>query len=343
MPAIGTLEMNDRTDASATPDFARPRVLISACLAGNNCRYDGQLLSFGYRRSLEAHVELVPLCPEMGIGLPVPRNTIRLERHQGETRLIEPQTGTDHTEAMHDYSRETLSSVGPLDGAILKRSSPSCGLTDAKLYSEGGKGLVETGSGLFTGSLLASFPNLAREDEARLTNRAIREAFLTSIFVKAAFRELERNPSAAALTTFQAEHKFLLQAQDEVAMRKLGQIAASASSLGLEGAMLRYREQLDLALAKRPSIKRHCNVLEHLQGFFKKRISSKEKRHFEELLTSYRNEKLPLSSVTSLLRSWCLRFGVAYLAKQRYFEPFPAELLDAGDSGHPKKLGGGKS
>ena len=120
--------MSDRREE--TP--VRPRVVISACIDFEPVRYNGQVIPYDFVRALGEHADLVPVCPEVEIGLGVPRDPIRVELSQGEARLVQPSSGADLTERMVEFTDGYLGSLEAVDGFILKSRSPSCGPSDVK-------------------------------------------------------------------------------------------------------------------------------------------------------------------------------------------------------------------
>lgn len=163
-----------------------PRLVISRCLELEACRYDGASIRAPWVRRLRPFVELVPVCPEVAIGLGVPRDPVRLVTLGGPAdppRMVQPATGRDLTEAMTGFSRAFLDRLAPVDGFLLKSRSPSCGLGDTKLYS--GAGDEEPsgrGAGLFARAVLERFGDLAVTDEERLGDPAARHRFLSELF-----------------------------------------------------------------------------------------------------------------------------------------------------------------
>jgi uncharacterized protein YbbK (DUF523 family) len=133
---------------------------------------------------LKPHVDLLPVCGEVEIGLGVPRDPIRLIPESGAVRLYQPSTGRDCTEEMTRFAARHLDGLPPVDGFLLKSRSPTCGMKDVKIYpGREGQGAPRTdGVGFFAQAVLARYPNLAVEDEGRLTNYGIRDHFLTRIF-----------------------------------------------------------------------------------------------------------------------------------------------------------------
>ena len=101
--------------------FARPKVVISKCIEFDNCRYDGSLIPSDFVKALKPHVEFSPVCPEMEVGLGVPRSSLRIVSSNGEPRLIQPTTGLDVTEKIRTFSTQFLSSLSDVDGFIFKR------------------------------------------------------------------------------------------------------------------------------------------------------------------------------------------------------------------------------
>jgi uncharacterized protein YbbK (DUF523 family) len=173
----------DVTVAMEGGSRSRPRVGISSCLLGETVRYDG-----GHKREaflvegLGRQVEWVPVCPEVEMGLGVPRPPMRLVLLGGETRLITPSTGADHTQAMHAWSAQRLDELAAdLCGYVLKSRSPSCGLASVPLFDDRGDPAGET-RGLFAAALLARFPDLPIEEETALADPARRADFLSRVF-----------------------------------------------------------------------------------------------------------------------------------------------------------------
>lgn len=162
----------------------RPRLGISACLLGDEVRFDG-----GHKRDafltdiLGARVEWVRVCPEVEVGMGTPRETLRLVRHDGRVRLVTTRTHVDHTEAMETWARTRLEELARqnLSGYVLKKDSPSCGMGRVKIYDPAGEP-VEEGSGLFAHALMRRFPDLPIEDEGRLTDPNVRTDFIARVF-----------------------------------------------------------------------------------------------------------------------------------------------------------------
>lgn len=314
--------------------FSRPKVIVSRCLGFARCRYNSLTIASDEVDRLKPLVDFRPVCPELELGLGVPRNPLRVVVVSKEPRLMQSVSERDLTEAMGRFAGSFLSSLGEIDGFILKSRSPSCGIKDVKLYSSLGKeGPMGVGQGFFGGAVLERFPHLAVEDEGRLTNFRIREHFLTKLFALARVREVKASGEMRALVQFQAENKFLLMAYNQSELAHLGRIAANAERRPFAELAAEYEAHLWRALAHIPRYTSTINVLMHSLGYFSEGLSSQEKAFFLETLARYREGKIPLSVPQGLLRSWAVRFGEKHLLQQTFFQPYPEELVEITDSG----------
>ena len=312
--------------------FPRPRLVVSKCLGFAPCRYDGSVIPDPVVEALKPHVEFLPVCPEVEIGLGVPRPPIRLVQG-APVRLIQPETGRDLTAQMEAFSRKFLEGLPAVDGFILKNRSPSCALRDAKIHASENGPAVGRGPGLFGAAVRARFSNLPAEDEGRLTNRVLREHFFTVIFALAALREVEASEDMGELVRFHTRQKFLLMAQGQAKLRELGRIVANPQRLPVKEVLRQYGEKFREAFLRPPRRTSVINVLEHAFGYVSEGLKPGERQYFQRLLGEYRAGHIPASVPREVLRSWVIRFDVAYLAEQSFFEPFPSELLFPLDSG----------
>jgi uncharacterized protein YbbK (DUF523 family) len=170
------------------------RLGVSACLLGHAVRHDGR-----HKRDplltglLGPLVEWVPVCPEVELGLGIPRPAIRLERARGGIRLIEPRSGDDLSLPMRSLAGERvaqLESLG-LSGYVFKKDSPSCGLERVRVWSrESGHPPERSGRGLFAAVLTERLPLLPVEEEDRLHDPRVRENFIERAFAYRREREL---------------------------------------------------------------------------------------------------------------------------------------------------------
>lgn len=313
---------------------ARPVVVASKCLEIAACRYNGVSIRAPFIRQLEPFVELVPICPEEEIGLGTPRDPVRLVELGEGTRLVQPSTGRDLTGDMEGWSERYLDTLPEVDGFVLKSRSPSCGIKDTKVYAAAEKGgPIGRDAGLFARAVMRRFPHAAIEDEGRLTNFRLRHHFLARLFRRAHFRAVRASGKMGRLVDFHADNKLLLMACHQTELRTLGRIVANADTRPFEQVAADYEEHLSRALAHPPTARAQINALMHALGFFKKGLTAREKAHFLDALTQYREGRTTLSGPLTLLASWVERFGEPYLARQTYLAPYPRELMTLADSG----------
>jgi len=306
------------------------RIGISSCLLGKKVRFDG-----GHKRNryltdvLGQWLTWVPTCPELEIGLGVPRPTIRLESADSETRLIEPKGGLDLTNTMQTYAAEKVGQLKKLelDGFILKKDSPSCGMERVRVYGKGGVP-TRNGIGVFARVLMERCPNLPVEEEGRLNDSVLRERFIAHVFCRHRWRSMERKGlTRRRLVEFHTAHKLQLRSHNEAAYRRLGKIVASAGTLPDRELFQSYEDELHTALSTRPSSKRHANVLYHALGYLKKVLSPFEKQELVQLIEDYRTDLVPLVVPITLLRHHVVKHEISYLQGQLYLEPHPKELM----------------
>jgi len=314
--------------------FVKPIVVVSQCLEFEACRYNGAVIPAKFIDRLKKHVHFLPICPEVEIGLGIPRDPVKLIEHNKELTLFQPATGRDLTASINRFSRSFLDSLKEVDGFILKFASPSCGIKDAKVFlSPENPIAVRKGPGMFARAVLERFDGLAIEDEGRLNNFRIREHFLTKLFLLADFRQVKKQQKIAALVNFHSRHKLLLMAYSQKHLRLMGKLVANDQKKNLKDILQEYEILLKEALMRAAKFTSHINVLMHAMGYFKNDVSPKEKKYFLDLMNKYRKEILPLSSVLTVLHSWVVKFDQEYLLDQTYFEPYPEELIEITDSG----------
>jgi len=181
------------------------RIGISSCLLGDEVRFDG-----GHKRDaplLEAfapHVEWVRVCPEVEIGMGVPREPVRLLQSGGDLRMIAVHTGTDHTEAMRAFAARRVQALAAMDlrGYVLKSDSPSCGLHGVKVFDVNGGDAepIRRGTGLFAAALTSAFPDLPIAEERQLADPASRASFLDRVIAYDRASERARAAPPESLT-----------------------------------------------------------------------------------------------------------------------------------------------
>jgi len=321
-------------------EFNRPNIFISKCIEHGHCRYDGSMINSEFIKNLEPYVKYFYSCPEMEIGLPSPREALRIIVEDGEERIVSSKTGKDLTENMVEYSKNKAGELKDenLDGLILKGRSPSCGVKDVKMYKSYGKAptIPKKTSGIFGGIINDEFSMLPIEDEGRLRNFSIREHFYTRIFTTSKFRSIKKNMKMGQLVKFHSDNKYLFMSYNQGRLKKLGKIVANHEKKKVEEVYKEYQDEVLELLKTSSSSKRKMNVALHILGYFSNDLSSNEKAYFLDLLQQYMDSQIPFSNLASVLEMWAIRFEIDYLNNQSIFNPFPKDLIKVRDSG--KKL-----
>ena len=310
-------------------DFPKPVVVVSKCITFEPVRWNGQIIASEFVEKLKPYVTFVPVCPEVEIGLGIPRDPIRIILVNGEKRLLQPATGLDFTEKMTIFSESFLNSLNAVDGFILKSGSPSSGFKNVKVYPSTEKvSSIEKAPGFFGGAVLQKFPNSAIEDERRLLNPRIREHFLTKLFTLASFREVKKSGKVKDLVKFQSDNKYLFTAYNQKELRILGKLAANQEHKAVGETIGSYEAHLYYALSRTPSVGSNINVLLKIMGYFSHQLSKDEKSFFVSSVDKYRAGRLPMSACLSVLRAWIVRFKQEYLSSQTVLEPYPEQLAE---------------
>jgi uncharacterized protein YbgA (DUF1722 family)/uncharacterized protein YbbK (DUF523 family) len=319
--------------------FPKPVVVVSKCLGFAHCRYNGQIISDRVIESLSEFVQFRPVCPEVEIGLDIPRDPVRIVESEGKRHLFQPATGRDVSGEMYQFTATYLDSAVPVDGFILKNRSPSCGPWDVKIYNSFNKDAgIKRGNGLFGGKVFEKYPTKAIEDEGRLKNFTIREHFLTNLFTKARFREVNNKSPMNTLVQFHTDNKYLLMAYNQTQMRTLGRIVANHEGMAIEDVLELYETHLSLALARLPKYTSIINVLMHLFGGLSKELKIEEKQFFLNKIEEYRDERIPLNTLVHLIEAWAIRQESSYLLQQTFIRPYPVDLVKITDSGKGRNL-----
>lgn len=309
------------------------RIGISSCLLGEPVRWDG-----GHKRDrfvtdvLAPFVEFVPVCPELEVGMGVPRETVRLERGDGGAlRMVGAKSGRDWAARMRRYAARRSRALRRLDlsGYVLKRDSPSCGLERVRVYPGPGRGTPErSGRGLFADALVAALPHLPVEEEGRLNDPVLRENWIERVFAWRRLRDLfAARWSVGALVAFHTAHKLQLMAHAPKAYAELGRLVGEAKRVPRDALRERYEEAFMGALERKATRSRHVNVMQHMAGYFRERLDARERHELLALIEDYRAALVPLVVPLTLLRHHVDRFEVAYLQGQHYLAPHPKELM----------------
>jgi uncharacterized protein YbgA (DUF1722 family)/uncharacterized protein YbbK (DUF523 family) len=305
------------------------RLGISTCLLGENVRYDG-----GHKwdrfltDTLGQYLEYVPVCPEVECGLPIPRESMRLEGDPNSPRLVTTRTHKDHTAQMIKWAKKRVKQLEREDlcGFIFKSNSPSSGMERVKVYNK--KGMPEKkGVGMFARIFMDHFPLVPAEEEGRLHDPILRENFIERIFTLKRWREgLIGKRSLGNLVDFHTKHKLLVLSHSEKIYRMMGKLVAGRKGVPLKALFGQYETLLMEALKLKTTTRKNTNVLQHMMGYFKKQLSPDEKQELLEVIEQYRQGFIPLIVPITLINHYTRKYTEPYLTKQIYLKPHPLEL-----------------
>jgi uncharacterized protein YbbK (DUF523 family)/uncharacterized protein YbgA (DUF1722 family) len=304
----------------------KPRIGVSACLLGQKVRYDGQHKRVDWLvEELGKWVSFHPVCPELEMGLGAPRESMRLVRRgaRGRLRLLGNDTDRDFTDPAERTARRLVEDLPDLDGYVLKKNSPSCGLERVKVY-DANQVPARAGQGFFATALQESRPGLPVIEEGRLTDPEQREHFVTAVF--AFFRWKAVPARVAAIQAHHQQYKLLLMAQSPQHYRRLGGVAANPRRRRPSEIRAEYETLLLEALAKASTTGKRVNVLQHIFGYFKEKLGAREKRDLLEAIEDYRKGELSFLAAVKLHQHVAKRLEIPYLEGQLFFDPYPKAL-----------------
>ncbi len=307
------------------------RVGISSCLLGQEVRFNG-----GHKRDafitneLSRYFDYQPFCPEVEAGLGIPRQVIRLiQTDRGDRAVNSGDYSIDHTDELTRLADEQLPSLQGLCGYIFMQKSPSCGVFRVKSYHQESGIPDPKGQGVFAARVQQQLPWLPIEEAGRLHDSHLGENFLIRVFTLADWRKnVQATPSVARLMEFQSRNKYLLMAHNPQLAKQLGAELAAVKRDELETFLPRYRQLLMQILVRPASRGQKINALEHVKGYLKKYLSSKEKRSLQQIIEEYRDDRIPfvvpLTMIHHLINVHLSDHN--YLQQQSFLEPVPKEL-----------------
>ena len=310
-------------------EHARPVMGIGSCLAGNAVRYNGQTKSPNQHvRNIAGHFEMHAFCPEMAIGMGVPRPPIHLVGDGDVIRALDVDShSNDFTERLAGYAATVLALAPALCGYILVRGSPSCGYERVKRYNMNGLHVASDQQGLFARALSTADPLLPLEDDGRLNDAGLRESFVIRAYTYHDWKRLlAEGLSAHRLVAFYSRYKYLVMAHHLPSYLRLGPLIADAGKADLEALAGEFIHILMAALGRRATRRSHSNVLYHLSGYLKHSVSSGERRRLAALIEQYRTGQLPLIVPVTMLKHHFANSPNAYIDSQVFLSPYPDTL-----------------
>lgn len=303
------------------------KIGISACLIGEKVRFDASNKPSNFCiNELGQHVTYQSFCPEVAVGLPIPRPTIRQIKQDNIIHVARPDGTGDVTDALKAYGQKVAKMTTHLSGYVFCAKSPSCGMERVKVYSPEGNALKSDGIGAFSREIMAANPLLPCEENGRLNDPLIRENFVARIYAYKHWQNLVASGlTKHKLTTFHSQYKYTVMSHDLLAYKALGQLLARAD-LPLEEAASEYISGLMAALTIKATRKKHANTLAHIQGYFSKHLQPNERQELCTQIDDYRAGLIPLVAPLTLINHYLLQYPKDYLTKQSYLSPYPAQL-----------------
>jgi uncharacterized protein YbgA (DUF1722 family)/uncharacterized protein YbbK (DUF523 family) len=300
---------------------------ISACLVGEKVRFDASNKPSNFcNNDLGEYVTYKSFCPEVAIGLPIPRQTIRQIKDDQVIKVVRPDGSGDVTDALHAYGKKIAKLAENFSGYVFCAKSPSCGMERVKIYSPEGNSLKSDGVGAFAEEIMKANPLLPCEENGRLNDPIIKENFVERVFAYKRWQALkETGLTKHKLMTFHSKYKYSVMSHDLVAYKKLGQLLARAD-LNIDEMAHEYIHGLMGALRIKATRKKHANTLAHIQGYFSKHLTKAQRAELSQQIEAYRVGLMPLLVPLTLMKHYLLEHPKQYLAQQAYLDPYPEAL-----------------
>ncbi|MCG8381932.1 MAG: DUF523 and DUF1722 domain-containing protein [Gammaproteobacteria bacterium] len=304
---------------------------ISSCLLGEQVRFDGGHKNNAYiNQTLGEYFRFKPFCPEVAIGLGIPREPIKLVKQSDTIQAIGVKNATlNVSQQLIECANEQCHWQDDIFGYIFKKDSPSCGMERVKVYTPNANRPPErNGTGLYAAQVMRNFPHLPIEEEGRLGDPNLRENFISHVFIYWRWKsQLISGLSLAMLTDFHAQHKLTFMSHDQDTTRGLGRLLSQNDEMALPELAEAYLTRMTKLLRIVPSRKNHVNVLQHIQGYLKKQLDRDDKAELKEVIEQYRLGALPLIVPITLLRHHFRKHPSDYILRSAYMTPHPKALM----------------
>ncbi|MBC7364669.1 MAG: DUF523 and DUF1722 domain-containing protein [Candidatus Aminicenantes bacterium] len=299
----------------ASDNFDKPTVVISACLNGFFNRYNGGTVSDENVNELKSRFELINVCPEVEIGLGIPRKTLSLFRLGEKVEVRQRETGLNVTQKLISYSEAKIKSLPEVDGFLLKAKSPSCGVKSAKVFGNlEATNILGKDDGIFARTVRELLPHLPLIDEGRLNNRELRWEFLVRVQLHFLFRKSTKDINS--LLDFHSRAKYLFMSISQKDLKILGQILARHQKGDFNRTLTDYRQIFYQILTKPIRKSNLINAINHMFGYVSQSLNPAERNHFLRLLDNYRQGKTDFVTLIEILRGYGYRFDLSYLLNQ---------------------------
>lgn len=302
---------------------------VSECLLGAEVRFDG-----GHKRNryitdvLSHYMNFQAVCPEVAIGLGIPRKPIRLIVTDGQTRVRGvANPDLDVTDALIEQAELAVQQLPEICGYVFMQNSPSCGVFGMKRYGENGYSIDSKGRGAYAMRLMELMPLLPVEEAGRLNDAGLRDNFITRVF---AFYDWKMSvaaaPSAKKLIEFYSRYKYQVMAHHVPSYFLIGKYLANLATRDIETSCREFLQLFMTALSHHATRKGNTNAMMHLRGYLKAHIDSRDKQELSQLIESYNAGLVPIVVPLTLLKHHLLKLDNPYLKSQTFWSPHPENL-----------------
>lgn len=320
-----TNQTSDRYD----PRHCRPMVAVGSCVLGEPVRFNGaHKRRHSHLEIIKPFFEFVSICPEIGIGMGVPREPIRLVEIEGALHARDSETQIkDYTAPLRDYADQQLLRFPELCGYVLVKGSPSCGYERVPRYNVKGNVIASDQAGIYAQQLMMRDPLLPLEEDGRLNDHRLRESFISRVYLYHHWRQLNKEGlTPDKLIKFYARYKYLVMAHSVPIYQQLGPMLANLNAVPLNECAQQVIALIMEALKKSVTRRSQTNVLQHLQGYLKRKLSASEKQTLQQAIEQYRQGIVPLIAPMTLLKHHFEQQPDSYIDGQVFMQPYPEEL-----------------
>jgi len=301
----------------------QPRVAVSACLLGQRVRYDGKQKQHAFVcKQLQKWLSLEAICPEVEIGMGVPRPAIQLREVSGRIKAVGlEQADLDVTQQLNRFGRQTAQRLADIDAYIFKARSPSCGLTSTPImFSDGSS---KKTAGLFAAQIMQQLPLLPVVEEGKLETITQQVNFLQRLAAHRRWRMfVNRAPGWSELLQFHQTNKLSLMAHGIEGMRGLNAWLTEHSKNGCisKSHLQSYAQQYMAQFSRLASRRRHVRVLKNIARLLRPVVSENQSDSLFNLINQFQLAERSLYSVVSQLKRHQDRHCLPELDGQSYLE-----------------------
>lgn len=306
----------------------KPVLGISDCLTGSEVRFNG-----GHKRNryctdtLSEHVDFKPVCPEVGIGMPVPRPPIRMVKthRDQDIKVIATDTPTnDYTAELRQYAHGVKPQLQGISGFIFMQKSPSCGVNSSKVYLDNGYP-IESGPGAFADEFIQLMPLVPVIEAGQLNDAGLRENFMTRVFAYHEWQtQVLTDLSVNTLLEFHRRHKLQIRIHHEPSMRVLGRLLSDLKQADLQPIADEYIKIFMQAMKKPVRRPQQANLLFRIQKHIKRCLSKEEKAEVMTLIEQYRQGIVPFIVPMTVLKFFVGKYKAD--TNIAAMNPYPAQL-----------------